>query len=141
MRIKKWDWFVFALPVVIATAALLIIYCTGGPSTNAIIQIDGKTIQTIDLQTASNGILKLDTAYHNQIEIRDHQIGVTAADCPDKSCVRTGFIRYPGQSIICVPARLVITITGEPAADAVTGLSYIINFDDIQQKTVNIRCR
>mgnify|MGYP001024328138 FL=1 len=47
---------------------------------------------------------------YNQIEIRDGAIGITAADCPDKLCVRQGFLHTPGIPITCLPNRLVIQI-------------------------------
>ncbi len=131
MRIKKWDWVLFALPIIIAAAALLILYCANRQqTTTAVIQINGETVQRINLQTAQDGVLHIDTTCQNQIEIRDHQIGVTVADCPDQFCVYTGFIGHAGQSIVCVPARLVITITGEPAVDAVTGWRFTTGFPD-----------
>ena len=37
------------------------------------------------------------------------------ADCPDKVCVKTGKIKNPGQTIVCLPHRTVIEITGDNA--------------------------
>ena len=37
------------------------------------------------------------------------------ADCPDKVCVKTGKIKKPGQTIVCLPHRTVIEITGDNA--------------------------
>ena len=34
------------------------------------------------------------------------------ADCPDKSCTRMKEIRFEGESIICLPNRVVLKITG-----------------------------
>ena len=50
---------------------------------------------------------------------------VTASDCPTQDCVRTGIITRSGQSIVCLPARIIVQLTGaepEPGAvDAVVG--------------------
>lgn len=42
--------------------------------------------------------------------------------CPHEICLATGWIKNPGQTIVCVPNRLVIRIleTGEAAVDAVS---------------------
>jgi hypothetical protein len=42
--------------------------------------------------------------------------------CPRETCLATGWIKSPGQAIVCVPNRLVIRIleTGEAAIDAVS---------------------
>ena len=38
---------------------------------------------------------------------------MTHADCPDQICVKTGSISRSGQSIVCAPNRVVVTVTGE----------------------------
>lgn len=37
---------------------------------------------------------------------------VVRADCPTQDCVRTGTIARSGQSIICLPARIIIRLEG-----------------------------
>ena len=45
---------------------------------------------------------------------------VAEADCPTQDCVHTGTITRSGQSIVCLPARIVIQLTGgQPDGDAV----------------------
>lgn len=40
--------------------------------------------------------------------------------CPERICLRTGWIKQPGESIICVPNKLVVRIKGlEDGIDAV----------------------
>ncbi|MBR3561295.1 MAG: NusG domain II-containing protein [Oscillospiraceae bacterium] len=48
---------------------------------------------------------------------------VDHADCPTQDCVRTGVISRPGQSIVCLPARIVIAVEGaeESGWDAIAG--------------------
>ena len=48
----------------------------------------------------------------NLLVIRDGSAFVREADCPDKLCVRTGAIRYEGESIICLPHRVVVAVEG-----------------------------
>ncbi|MCL2486264.1 MAG: NusG domain II-containing protein [Oscillospiraceae bacterium] len=42
------------------------------------------------------------------------------ASCPDKLCQRQGGISRPGQTIVCLPARTTITISGKPEIDGVS---------------------
>ncbi len=46
----------------------------------------------------------------NRIEVRPGSIGVTWADCPDRLCVRQGFVRSPAIPVTCLPNKLVITL-------------------------------
>lgn len=42
---------------------------------------------------------------------------VAQSDCPTRDCVRTGTISRAGQSIVCLPARIVVTLEGARGAD------------------------
>ena len=46
----------------------------------------------------------------NEIEVRHGSIGIISADCPDKLCVRQGFISDTSLPITCLPNRLVIQL-------------------------------
>ena len=50
---------------------------------------------------------------------------VAASDCPTQDCVHTGIIARSGQSIVCLPARIILRLEGGTAApdgvDAVLG--------------------
>ena len=43
---------------------------------------------------------------------------MTSSDCPTQDCVHTGAITRGGQSIVCLPARIVIQLEGGPEADS-----------------------
>ena len=46
----------------------------------------------------------------NKITVRDGKIAIVDANCTDQICVRKGFISKTGQTIVCLPHRLVIEI-------------------------------
>lgn len=48
----------------------------------------------------------------NVLVIKDGRAYVSEADCPDKLCVKQKSISHTGESIVCLPHKLVITITG-----------------------------
>lgn len=49
----------------------------------------------------------------NTVLVEHGRISITAADCPDKLCVRQGAIPNGEMPIVCLPHKLVIQI-GEP---------------------------
>ena len=56
------------------------------------------------------------------LEAEAGRIRVLHSDCPSQDCVHTGWVSRSGGQIICLPNRLVVTVTGGAAeADAVTG--------------------
>lgn len=59
---------------------------------------------------------------YNTLVIEGGQAWLSEADCPNQLCVKTGKIRYAGQSIVCLPHKLAVRITGGASPlDAVTG--------------------
>ena len=58
---------------------------------------------------------------YNIIVIRDGTCAVIDADCPDGICIRRGRISRRGESIVCLPHKLVAEIAGgeEPEVDTV----------------------
>ena len=48
----------------------------------------------------------------NTVEIKSGSVSVTEASCRNQVCVRHGAISRPGESIVCLPNRLVVTIEG-----------------------------
>lgn len=48
----------------------------------------------------------------NILTIRDGKAFMSHADCPDKTCVRSGKINMTGERIVCLPNRIYITVVG-----------------------------
>jgi len=48
----------------------------------------------------------------NHIEIRDGQVKMTHADCPDQLCVNHKAISATGEQIVCLPNQVVVSIEG-----------------------------
>ena len=56
------------------------------------------------------------------VVIRDRVVYVLESNCRDKICQNSGSISREGQSIVCVPAGIALTIKGgEKNADAIAG--------------------
>jgi hypothetical protein len=47
---------------------------------------------------------------YNVFTIKNGTVQMTAADCPDSTCVHTGSISRVGETIVCLPHRLVLKI-------------------------------
>ncbi|MHC1721161.1 MAG: NusG domain II-containing protein [Clostridiaceae bacterium] len=79
------------------------------------IKQDGKVIKTIDLDKVLESQevkIAYDNVHFNVVRIEKGRIRITDADCPDKVCVKTGWVTQSGQSIICLPHKLIIKIEG-----------------------------
>lgn len=60
-----------------------------------------------------------DREHMNKVKVHDNGVEVTEANCPDKVCVKTGFITKPSQSIVCIPNKLNIKIIDNNSSDEI----------------------
>lgn len=51
-----------------------------------------------------------------QLEIKKGKIKVLSSDCPRKVCVNMNGIQYPGQTIVCMPNKVIIEIKSDVPA-------------------------
>jgi len=58
----------------------------------------------------------------NMVRIEPDGVYMENANCPDKLCVHQGKINRAGESIICLPNKIIVEITGKKSdVDAVSG--------------------
>lgn len=78
---------------------------------------DGTVLCRLDLSQEENRVFSVEyEGRSNLIEIQNHQIRVSEAECPDQTCVHMGWLGDSGLPIVCLPNHLVIQfaqISGE----------------------------
>ena len=72
---------------------------------------NGRLLMTLPLDTDTEESVKDENGGFNQFRIRDGAAAMLDADCGDHTCLRTGSISRTGESIVCLPHRLVLQIT------------------------------
>lgn len=113
--IKKWDIIVIASLILLSFLPQLIFGVILGKhydETYAEISIDGSLYKKIPL-SAHGGTdeFVIDTKNGtNTVRVVDQTIQVMDADCKDQICVRQGAISKPGETIVCLPHKLLIEI-------------------------------
>ncbi|MCR4399175.1 MAG: NusG domain II-containing protein [Firmicutes bacterium] len=46
-------------------------------------------------------------------EVEDGRVRMVSSDCPDKVCIRMGWVERQGQAIVCLPNRVVLKVEPE----------------------------
>jgi hypothetical protein len=72
--------------------------------------VDGKVTETYDLHEDNMRIIFTDNG-NNVLVIDEGEVYIKSADCPDKICVNHKKISKAGETIVCLPHKLVIEIT------------------------------
>ena len=105
----KKDILLITSILIVAAVIYLLLQWQNGPGEKVIVQCEDEVIATYDL--SENIETTIETPYgQNTLQIRDGVASVTAADCPDKLCVNQGGISETGQTIVCLPHKLVISV-------------------------------
>lgn len=84
------------------------------------VEVDRFPIESLETHSYShNGVtLTLAPAVHGASSASSAEsdmtrgVCVAESDCPTLDCVRTGVISRAGQSIVCLPGRIVVTLVG-----------------------------
>lgn len=71
---------------------------------------NNKVIYSFDLSNEENRSIRIETedGGWNEIMIENGKISIIDADCPDKTCVKTGVLRSESVPIVCLPHKLVV---------------------------------
>jgi hypothetical protein len=114
--LTKGDKFLIAFVVFLTIVSLGFIKKQGFSNSEKYIsvQVNGKEIKKIifDKNIVGNTI-PIETEYgYNLMEIGDEEVRVIEASCPDKIDVHQGYISKVGETIVCLPNKLVIEIKG-----------------------------
>lgn len=88
-----------------------------------IVYLDQQQILEFPLDTDRQEWIDSGKGHGNLLQIKNGKVSVIDANCRDHLCVKQGEISQNGESIICLPHRLTITIENdvERELDAVSG--------------------
>lgn len=122
MKLKKYrlDIIVIVLLLLVAVSLLLIVTLTKKSGNVVVVEIDGVISEEYPLSV--DGVFTLNGGT-NTLVIENGEAYISYSDCPDHTCEKTGRIRYVGQTIVCLPNRLSVTVQGEQTENGVDLIS------------------
>ena len=119
MKLKKQDILLLAtlLAGVLLLGAFLMLTRKSGAE--VVVKVAGKQVTSIPLDKDIHGV----NGGITELVIADGQVWMEEASCPDKLCVHQGKIQYAGQSIICLPNKVSVTIEDEQDKNGVDAVA------------------
>ena len=112
---KKWDFFI----ILICLAVAGILYASGllAPGKaggTALVLQNGKELARLPLAQPAEFVTP---DGGNRIVVENGTVRVDWADCPDQVCVRSGRISRDGETLVCLPHRLVVEVVDGEGTD------------------------
>ncbi len=74
------------------------------------VSVDGVTVKTVSLDDDGEYRIEGYDGGYNLLVVKNGKAGIKEADCPDKLCVKQGKVSKEGESVICLPHRVVVEI-------------------------------
>lgn len=113
---KKNDIILIAIILVITIGCLLGMRIWQKNNTSgealAVVTIDGEVYGEYPLSEDLTERIDLPDGSYNVLTVQDGYAQVTEASCPDQICVHHNHIKYSGETIVCLPNKLVVEVQG-----------------------------
>ena len=112
---KKRDLIIIAGVVAVALIAFGVFHLINKKGTGLMLRVsqNGAVIRTLPLDHDDSETITSDLG-SNTIVIKDLSAWVESADCDNQMCVHSPAIQSPGETIACLPHRLILEIIQEP---------------------------
>jgi len=109
------DGVLIVIVIVAIIGSSLFVYKKGIRTDFAVIEYNGKS-ENVSLNkdrifTLENGIV---------IEVKDGKVRVKDSDCPQKICVKHGWLKYAHDVIVCLPNKTIIYLPQKSDIDYIT---------------------
>ncbi|MBQ1674982.1 MAG: NusG domain II-containing protein [Oscillospiraceae bacterium] len=124
-RPTPWDGLVVAAVVLLGVLVAVFFY---GPKTNTdgpltcVVSVGGQVVDSAPLASFAGEHTYSHNGYTLTIQVSGGQVEVLHSDCPGQDCVHSGSISRAGQSLICLPAQVVIHLeSGTGGPDVIVG--------------------
>lgn len=119
LKFNRYDAVAAAIVALLAVAVALWFYLpkTQSGDLTVVVSVSGEETERIPL-TDFTGTTVTHNGYALTVAADESGVWVADSDCPTQDCVHTGTITRAGQSIVCLPAQVVVHLEGAASADA-----------------------
>ena len=120
IKLEKRDKLLIVIVVCVALCAFLAHQIIGGDGAGKVtVKVNGELKGTYSL--AEDQTIEINGGT-NILQIKNGKADMTEADCPDQLCVNQRAISRQGESIICLPHKVVVEVESSERSelDAVT---------------------
>ena len=122
-RLRRNDVIFVAILVAVIAIAGVFLYFFRGEGNTVTVSVDGKVIATYSLSEDRTEDIRTGKDGLNRLIIKDGKAWIETASCPDGICAAHKPIHREGESIVCLPNKVVITVG---TTDSDDGLDVVV---------------
>ena len=117
MNRKKLVRDIALILLILALSTVILLVTRSRKDQGAYVVVMVRNEEVARYSMAINGIYDIydnngNNAKINTIEIKDGRVRMLEASCPNHLCIRQGWIRFEGHSIVCLPNKVTVIVRG-----------------------------
>ena len=117
-RISKADLFLIGLLLLVGAGSLLAVhFMEKQKGAFVCVTVDGAVYGNYELSKVQDIPIKVHGIVTNTLQIAQEEAKMIQADCPDRLCVHQRAIAGQGETIVCLPNKIVVEVKGEHDAE------------------------
>ena len=102
---------IILIAVILAVAVVLLIVTGSHGTEGSYVSVMLQNDEIARYSLSNDGIYTINGGT-NTIEIKDGKVRMIEAQCPNHLCVHQGWIGLEGQSIVCLPNKVTVSVCG-----------------------------
>ena len=124
---KKKDMLIIALALIAALALYLVSQVSlGGDASTIVVTVDGEEVLRRPLAMENTYDIEQEDGSLNVIAVKDGAVFMKEANCRDGLCIRQGKMKNGAKTIVCLPHKVVVQLTGDAPVSDNSDLDIII---------------
>ena len=96
--------------VTLLLLSALALFSYAGPPTMLVVRVEGTVVYRAPLEEARGTMEFSGPVGKSVVQVDGARVRMLWSDCPDKICMNMGWIASPGQVIVCLPNRVVVSL-------------------------------
>lgn len=121
---KKGDIILLISLLVLGIVGVLMVMLPGKTPQQVIVTVDGQVYGRYSPVENREIVIQTENGGENVLVIREGTVYITSANCPNLDCVHHKPISLANESIVCLPHKVVVTISDGNMKDATDTFVY-----------------
>lgn len=117
-RKLRYDVILIAVCLLVSLALWAVVTLTKKPGEYAVVEVGGEEYARYPLSEDREVVIETENG-KNVLVIKDGYADITDATCPDGLCERQRRINNTGETLVCLPNKVTVTVVGGDGVDFV----------------------
>ena len=106
-----YDILIIVCVIAVSVLSFMLVFSRDTDNLTCVVRQDSEIVESIDLSEIKDKTeIKIDSQYPLTVVIENDSVYIKDACCPDRLCEHTGEIHSANQSIVCLPAKVSVTL-------------------------------